>query len=664
MSKRLQELCALVVDDTCGHLASQIFSILAQKGRHTVFELRRELPHITLRQMRQALVTLLQQHIILYHQVDDGPTYYHADWRNPARSIRAALIAVLVAERHGDGAAKIVTNLLQLGHARVGDLAQAFDFTPTSKRDSGYESCNGHVNGAAKVNGVSALDAHKVKGDKIVSVGQFHNTLRSLLNEGVLVKRGKQNYMPAADLQAQIEAIVLSEQFPDGKINGAKKQSEFQAAVKTLKRKRQEANEYSASRDNDSRGQIKRPGMTNPAVKRAKLNGGLPNGVHHDDDLDMDESVPKLPSDLILSVNFAQYPITQRSQRLEQFAEAALGGVTATVYAALLRALESKIRARDDDFHEEQDSEDQEARLPSATTTEIAEVLKTWTPVDLTMGISGAAAMYKKPEAERDKSKKGKKRTVPDEDWGDIGIKMELESEDDEEETQPANGFTSYRDQNKMLSLVDEHLKLLTEHPQTFCRRVGAGGRGEWKVDFGNLTNSLIAREIDETVKSRLSKVHAMIVRMLRDVGRLEDKEIAARLMMRVKDVRSILTQLQFAGLVEGQEVPKDNSRQPSRAVYLWYHDQTRVAGLLLQQSYQGMSRILQRLASQRESSRGIIEKAEMMNTKEESLSQVERDHLMHWREIEERLLTQFLRLDEHVALLRDFSGKDTSLVS
>ncbi|KAM3423860.1 DNA-directed RNA polymerase III subunit RPC3 [Cercospora zeina] len=665
MSKRLQELCTLVVNDTCGQLASQIFSALAQKGRHTLFELRRELPHITARQLRQALVVLLQQHIILYHQLEDGPTYYHADWRNPARSIRASLIAALVAERYGEGAAKIVSNLVELGHARVGDLAQAFDFAPTSKRDSGYESCNGYTNGAVKVNGTDAQNAGGV-----ATVGQFHTALRTLLKAGILVKRGKQAYMPAVDLQAQIEAVVISEQFPDGKINGAKKQAEFQAAVKTLKRKRQEADEYSATRDAESRGQIKRPGaaLSEHAAKRAKLNGGLTNGIHRDEDVDSDESVSKLPSDLILTVNFAQYPVAHRSQQLEQFAQVHFGGVTATVYAALLQALESKIKARDDDFHEEQDAEDQEARLPSATTADVFEVLKTWAPLDLTLGLDlkDAAHLYK-PAAERDKPKKGKKRAVNQEkpeDWGDIGIKMELPSDDDDGDAHPPNGFMSYRDQNKMLSFVEEHLKLLAEHSTRFCRRVGSAGRGEWKVDFPSLTETLIANDIDETVKARLTRVHAMIVRMLRDVGRLDEKDIAARLMMRVKDVRAILTQLQFAGLVEGQEVPKDNSRQPSRAIYLWYHDQDRVANLLLQQTYQGMARILQRLNSEREGYRGLMEKAEMMNTKEESLSQPERDTLMHWREVEERLMTQFLRMDEHVALLRDFSGKDTSLIS
>lgn len=364
---------------------------------------------------------------------------------------------------------------------------------------------------------------------------------------------------------------------------------------------------------------------------------------------------------MILAVNFAQYPIAHRSQRLENFAHESLGGVTATVYAALLQVLETRIRARDDDVHEEQDDEDQEAQLPSATTTEVADVLKTWAPFDLTLGVRGAASLYRPPATERDKTKKSKKRIIPDEDFSEIGIKME--SSDDDDEPNGANGFSSYKDQNNMLSLVEEHLKILAEHPKQFCRRAGNAGRGEYKVDFAALTDKLVASEIDQTVKARLSKVHALVVRMLRDVGRLEDKAIAARLMMRVKDVREILTQLQFAGLVEGQEVPKDNSRQPSRAVYLWYHDQSRVAPLLVQQSYQAMSRILQRLAQERVDKKGIIERAEMLKT-EDSLGQTEREHIMEWREIEEKLMLQFLRIDEHVALLRDFSGKDTSLTS
>ena len=115
---------------------------------------------------------------------------------------------------------------------------------------------------------------------------------------------------------------------------------------------------------------------------------------------------------------------------------------------------------------------------------------------------------------------------------------------------------------------------------------------------------------------------------------------------------------------VECQEVPKDGSRQNARTIFLWFHDQQRVQSLLLQHTYQAMARLLQRLKAERENYRNAIEKAEMMDVKQESLNQNEQEAVMQWREVEEKLLVQLQRTDEFVALLRDFSGKDTSLFS
>ena len=111
-------------------------------------------------------------------------------------------------------------------------------------------------------------------------------------------------------------------------------------------------------------------------------------------------------------------------------------------------------------------------------------------------------------------------------------------------------------------------------------------------------------------------------------------------------------------------QVPKDTTRQSARTHYLWFHDQSRIQSLLLQQTYQGMARTLQRLKQERENYRNAIEKAEMMDVKQEALAQTERDAVTQWREVEEKLLIQIQRMDETVALLRDFSGKDKSLIS
>lgn len=358
---------------------------------------------------------------------------------------------------------------------------------------------------------------------------------------------------------------------------------------------------------------------------------------------------------MVLRVNYAQCTLAFRSQRLEEMAEPLLGGVTASVYGALLQVLEGKERARDDDLNvsDQPDEEaDQEEDLPRATTLEIAELLDP--TLDLTLGVQLPTELK---ITNGDGSKKTKKYDM---EFADIGIKQEVESDDEH----PTNGFTTYNDRNKQLTLIDEHLKLLEEHPTGFCKKVGGAGRGQWLVNFPALTDTLIQADIDATVSARFSKTHTRLVRLLRDRGRLEEKQVSAFALMRLKDVRGMLTELQYAGFVEAQEIPKDNSRQPTRTVYLWFHDQKRVQSMLTQHAYQGMARTLQRHRQERENFRNYIDKAEMMDLKHESLAQNEREAITLWREIEEKLLVQVQRMDEMVALLRDFSGKDTSLTS
>lgn len=82
--------------------------------------------------------------------------------------------------------------------------------------------------------------------------------------------------MPSADLQTEMEEQVISEQFPDRKVTGGKKQGEFRSAVNMLKRKWREGDEFSEIRDTTRVGQ----GAPN---KRAKLNGANTNGAGHGD---------------------------------------------------------------------------------------------------------------------------------------------------------------------------------------------------------------------------------------------------------------------------------------------------------------------------------------------------------------------------------------------
>ncbi len=349
-----------------------------------------------------------------------------------------------------------------------------------------------------------------------------------------------------------------------------------------------------------------------------------------------------------------------RSQRLQKLAKRLLGSATGAVYGALLQALEDKVcsvRGESD----ESAKDDAEKVLPSADLSQIAELLDP--NIDLGSSIRGVGTSKRLPNGT---GTNGKRKHAIDNEFAEIGIKPEIsESEDDEPTT---NGLSSYRNHAKRVKMIEAHLLLLQEHSKEFCKRARAGSTStEWGVDFETLTDGLIQAELDTTIVARFGSTHLRVVRLLRERGKLEEKQVASFAMTRIKDVRAVLTELQSESLAEAQELPKDNQRQPSRTTYLWYFDPQRAQSLILQQTYKAMARTLQRIPVERERFRTIIEKAERTDIKgqeQEKLETHERQLLREWREIEERLLTQVSRMDEVVMILRDCSGRDVSLAT
>ena len=152
------------------------------------------------------------------------------------------------------------------------------------------------------VNGVANDDKHKTVSD-FRSVNEFHSTLRRLLDEGYLVKVTERSYMPQADYeeeakQTATDAINEIEEQSRKKWTATKKAKDILIETNTLKRKWEDEDTYSKTRDTASKGAIKRSESSAPPYKRAKVNGDLTNGIHHefiDDSEDVEECVPKLP---------------------------------------------------------------------------------------------------------------------------------------------------------------------------------------------------------------------------------------------------------------------------------------------------------------------------------------------------------------------------------
>jgi len=181
--------------------------------------------------------------------------------------MRSGKVIQIVEDRFGEAAGQLVSNLLQSGHVRVGDLEDAYKFdsktfTVTDQPDP----------------------LHKSQPKKITSRTQLHATLYQLLKFGFLARVHRRTYFNAADAIHEAEVIVKREEFADGKITGPKASAAFRLAVNNLRRKwRDEA-------DNTTAGVKRGAGAVNghgPPAKRIRTNGGTANGVGrygYDDD--------------------------------------------------------------------------------------------------------------------------------------------------------------------------------------------------------------------------------------------------------------------------------------------------------------------------------------------------------------------------------------------
>lgn len=347
---------------------------------------------------------------------------------------------------------------------------------------------------------------------------------------------------------------------------------------------------------------------------------------------------------MVLKINYTKCGVAMRSQQLERYAARFVGDTTAKVYNALLILLERKLRRCYDDLDETQDSDQEAAAQPSSTTLDIIDVLSP--TLDLVTAIADPSDANGLTNGYHD----------DDEDDDDVvGATVKRES------ARPVRddyGAASIKQRNKRLDHIEQHMNLLAEHPRGFVDKIGTRGKGEWRVNFPALTRSLQRAEIETVINVRFGSIATRLVRMLSSKGKLEEKQVAAFSLMRQKDIRSILTGMQEAGFVEAQEVPKDNTRQPSRTLYFWYFDHERCRQLLLSDTYKAMCRLLQRVHVQRDGVQDVIDKAERLDVvghEDEYLTTSDKTHLRRWRESEEKLLTQLARQDDMVALLRDF---------
>jgi DNA-directed RNA polymerase III subunit RPC3 len=78
----------------------------------------------------------------------------------------------------------------------------------------------------------------------------------------------------------------------------------------------------------------------------------------------------------------------------------------------------------------------------------------------------------------------------------------------------------------KRMEIIKQHLQLLAEDSFKFVTLEGNRGMGEWSVNYKELGKSLRSLEVEKIVEERFKDVGLRLLRVLKDKGRLDEKQV------------------------------------------------------------------------------------------------------------------------------------------
>ncbi|KAG0130216.1 RNA polymerase III subunit RPC82-domain-containing protein [Tuber indicum] len=643
MSQNAAELCVLLVRDIYGEVSSRVVSVLLELGRLSVTQLVRQLK-LPEKIVKQTLAVLIQQHLVVHFahlETGQEVVYYECEWTQVYELLRAGRIIRAVEERFGSNGALIVSNLLQLGHARVSDFLAAYG-TSTKKSKA---TMNGKPN------------APTIEDDSsITSVEILKSVMADMMKERFLVQVQEHHMHIQTDtrntLRAQLTSQLRKSHLSENKL-GKEVDRQMKIKMKELA-------------DGDT---SQHAGMKRKATPTSKPRSKKRQKVSIYDLIEQEEEEWEINENIVLRINHEKFLVLFRNAELVSLAESRHGKVSSQVYAELLKRLEEKYFR----CHEPYPGGDEEDDTKKGIKLSVLELSKTFSKdIDLESSIVTAPRLPKKKTRKRgysddedeDKPRpngygkkvngKGKRRQSSSEDDDDDDISDIEELYDDDEEGIDAEN----RKKKIRMELLKQHMQLLAEDSWKFVRLESNRGLGEWSVNYKELGKLMRHIELEKVVEETFGEMGLRLLRIIKDKGKLEEKQIASIALLKQKEIRSILTGLQESGYLHLQEVPKTSIPQISRTYFLWFHDPDRAIQSLVTDTYKAMSRAIQRTNVERAKRASLLEKWERSDVQanvEEYLTTSEKRELEIWLSREEKLLGQLMRLDRTMMILRDF---------
>lgn len=604
---------------------------------------------------------MIQQNLLYYYVDNDTTTAAYEANPEPAYNlIRTGKILEMVESSYGPAAKDVMQSLLLLGQTRVSDLKAAYE----EKIKRSADAALAIKADADMVNGEGPPTPKKPT-IAVKSAAQLNSIICRLAEAELVDVVHGLTFVSPDDIYKDVEERVTRVKFPGG-VKGGKGKAEFEEAVamelckvrresKSLKRKLEDSGASAAKR-------------------RKLLNGAGVNGVNGDHEPEGD---PVLDPRQVIRVNYEKCIVELRNRRLQQFASEMIGDTTSYVYAVVLKQITKKnSRCHTDPRMDIGDMGDEDGTGQRVVTTmEILDNLPT--TIDPSNGLAKVHRnRINKLTAEAIQPHPPDPNKVPFFDNGDddgddsdedsdaeMNGKHNSADESDKDTKSAVNGtgtggkvrFAEPVRKESRLDMLRQHLYLLAENRLQFIRQCGDG---QWTVDFKLLIQHLREAELDTVIERTVGRQGLRLVRILRKKGKLDEKALPNISLMRKSDVQNKMLEMEIAGFVDIQEVPRDNSRTANRTIFLWYTDTDRCIHTLLNNTYKTATRCLQRLSVHRRKEKDVLlltKRTDVKGREKDVMQKEYYDRFAKLLEIERKLLGHMMRMDEVVAVLRDY---------
>lgn len=186
-------------------MQKRIFEVLLCYGRLSLAALQRY-AELSSRLAKHGLSVLIQQHLVLwYTSPDDHITLYEANTAVAYSLVRSGKY-IQIAEAHaGQYAGKVISNLLLLGHARVGDLVQAYGVG--SSKGTHAHSAVIHGKPGETFSTSFNRTEDRIEG-KNTTLESIHGTLCDLLQAELVSRVHISHFRSDADNRSEAEKVV------------------------------------------------------------------------------------------------------------------------------------------------------------------------------------------------------------------------------------------------------------------------------------------------------------------------------------------------------------------------------------------------------------------------------------------------------------------------